>query len=167
LRVFDSPDALVSCVGERLGASDWLTIDQGRIGTFAEATGDHQWIHVDPTRAEGGPFGRTIAHGYLTLSLLPHLVAQIYRVDGVRMAVNYGLNRARFPHPVPVVSRLRAASRLAAADAIADGVQVVLVSTIEIDGAPKPACVAETVTRYYALPAPVCVDGGQPVVNPA
>ncbi|MFC0527326.1 MaoC family dehydratase [Phytohabitans kaempferiae] len=151
MRVFDSPAALASCVGETLGASDWLTVDQRRIDLFAEATDDHQWIHVDPTRAEGGPFGRTIAHGYLTLSLLPHLVAQIYRVDGVRMAINYGLNRARFPHPVPVGSRVRASSRLAAADIVDGGIQAVLVSTVEIDGVSKPACVADTVTRYYAL----------------
>ena len=147
MHVFTSPDELSGAVGRPLGSSDWLTIEQDRVNRFAEATGDHQWIHVDPERARQGPFGAPIAHGFLTVSLLPTLVSQIYRVQA-RMAINYGLNRVRFPAPVRVGSRVRASSRLIAATEIDGGVQLVTNTVIEIDGGTKPACVAETVSRY-------------------
>ncbi|MFD8380151.1 MaoC family dehydratase [Streptomyces sp. NPDC059679] len=149
-RIFTSPDELRSAVGEDLGPSDWLEIDQKRIDLFAEATGDHQWIHVDPEKAAAGPFGTTIAHGYLTLSLLPSFTPQLLRVEGVRMGINYGVNKVRFPSPVPVDSRLRATGRLAEVTEVADGgVQVTLVVTVEREGGQKPVCVAESVARYY------------------
>ncbi|MEU5028719.1 MaoC family dehydratase [Streptomyces milbemycinicus] len=149
-RIFTSPEDLRSAVGEDLGPSDWLEIDQKRIDLFAEATGDHQWIHVDPEKAAAGPFGTTIAHGYLTLSLLPSFTPQLLRVEGVRMGINYGVNKVRFPSPVPVDSRLRATGRLAEVTEVADGgVQVTLVVTVEREGGQKPVCVAESVARYY------------------
>ncbi|MEU5645083.1 MaoC family dehydratase [Streptomyces milbemycinicus] len=149
-RIFTSPEELRSAVGEDLGPSDWLEIDQKRIDLFAEATGDHQWIHVDPEKAAAGPFGTTIAHGYLTLSLLPSFTPQLLRVEGVRMGINYGVNKVRFPSPVPVDSRLRATGRLAEVTEVADGgVQVTLVVTVEREGGQKPVCVAESVARYY------------------
>ncbi|WP_156721656.1 MaoC family dehydratase [Streptomyces apocyni] len=149
-RIFTSADELKVAVGERLGASDWLEIDQKRVDLFAEATGDHQWIHVDPEKAADGPFGTTIAHGYLTLSLLPTLVPQILRVDGVRMGLNYGTNKVRFPSPVPVGSRLRATGVLKEVVETADGgVQLTTAVTVEREGAEKPACVAESVSRFY------------------
>ncbi|WP_059008647.1 MaoC family dehydratase [Streptomyces specialis] len=148
-RIFTSPEELRAAGGERLGASDWLAVEQRKIDLFAEATGDHQWIHVDPERAAAGPFGTTIAHGYLTLSLLPVLVPQIVRVDGVRMALNYGLNKVRFPSPVPVGSRIRASAAIADVTDVGEGVQVALAVTVEREGGPKPVCVAEGVTRYY------------------
>ncbi|MGH3466328.1 MAG: MaoC family dehydratase [Thermocrispum sp.] len=149
MRTFSTPDELLTAIGEHLGSSDWLTVSQEQVNQFADATGDHQWIHVDPERAEGGPFGGTIAHGYLTLSLLPVLVQQLYRVDGARMVINYGLNKVRFPAPVPVGSRLRASSSLSDAKAVDGGVQAELTTTIEMDGSDKPACVAVTVVRIY------------------
>lgn len=136
--------------GADLGPSDWLEITQDRINTFADATDDHQWIHVDPERARTGPFGRTIAHGYLTLALIIPLWTQILRVDGVGMAVNYGLNRVRFPTPVPVDSQIRLHATVAAAEEIRDGVQLTVEFTVELRGADKPAVVAEAVYRYYA-----------------
>ncbi|MDX3232260.1 MaoC family dehydratase [Streptomyces sp. ME19-01-6] len=149
-RIFTSPDELRSAVGEDLGPSDWLEIDQKRIDLFAEATGDHQWIHVDPEKAATGPFGTTIAHGYLTLSLLPAFTPQLLMVEGVRMGINYGVNKVRFPSPVPVGSRLRATGRLAEVTEVADGgFQVTLVVTVEREGGQKPVCVAESVARYY------------------
>ncbi|MCT2588892.1 MaoC family dehydratase [Streptomyces sp. N2-109] len=148
-RVFTSADELRAAVGEELGTSDWLEIDQRRIDLFAEATGDHQWIHVDPERARSGPFGSTIAHGYLTLSLLPALVPQIFHVEGLRMGVNYGVNKVRFPAPVPVGSRLRAHARLADVHEAGEGVQVTAQVTVEREGGEKPVCVAETVSRYF------------------
>jgi acyl dehydratase len=147
LHVFTSPDELYGAVGEPLGKSEWMTIDQDRVSRFADATGDHQWIHVDPERAHHGPFGAAIAHGFLTVSLLPALVTQIYRVEA-RMAINYGLNRVRFPAPVRVGSRVRATSQLKDVTEIDGGVQLVTNTVIEIDGGAKPACVAETVSRY-------------------
>ncbi|WP_433377879.1 MaoC family dehydratase [Streptosporangium sp. CA-115845] len=152
MRVFRDLGEFRTCVGETLGTSDWLAIDQERINAFAEATGDHQWIHVDPVLAADGPFGTTIAHGHLSLSLLPVLVGQIYRIDRVRMSINYGLNRVRFPSPVPVNSRVRVSTLLQEAEDVAGGVGAVLRSTMEIEGGRKPACVAETVSRYYASP---------------
>ena len=148
-RIFTSPEELRAAVGEELGPTDWLEIDQKRIDLFAEATGDHQWIHVDPEKAAAGPFGTTIAHGYLTLSLLPYFSPQLLRVEGVRMGVNYGSNKVRFPSPVPVGSRLRATGRIAEVAEVKDGIQLTLTVTVESEGGTKPACVAETVSRFY------------------
>ncbi|RAJ59898.1 acyl dehydratase [Streptomyces sp. Amel2xB2] len=148
-RVFTSTDELAAAVGQELGVSDWLEIDQKRIDLFADATGDHQWIHVDPARAEDGPFGTTIAHGYLTLSLLPALVPQILRVEGVRMGVNYGVNKVRFPAPVPVGSRVRARAELVEVGEAGGGVQIAVKVTVEREGGEKPVCVAETLSRYF------------------
>ncbi|MBU3863294.1 MaoC family dehydratase [Streptomyces sp. 4503] len=149
-RIFTSPDELRSAVGEELGPSDWLEIDQKRIDLFADATGDHQWIHVDPEKAAAGPFGTTIAHGYLTLSLLPSFTPQLLRVEGVRMGINYGVNKVRFPSPVPVGSRLRATGRIVEVAEVKDGLQMTLAVTLEREGGTKPVCVAECVVRYYA-----------------
>ncbi|ONK15403.1 MaoC family dehydratase [Streptomyces sp. MP131-18] len=148
-RIFTSPDALRAAVGEQLGVSDWLTVDQQRIDLFAEATGDHQWIHTDPERAAHGPFGSTIGHGYLTLSLLPALLPDLIRVEGVRMALNYGTNKVRFPSPLPAGSRIRATGSLASVTDVPDGIQTALAVTVEREGGTKPVCAAETVTRYY------------------
>jgi acyl dehydratase len=148
-RVFASVEELRAAVGEELGTTDWLEIDQPRIDQFAEATGDHQWIHVDPEKAAKGPFGTTIAHGYLTLSLIPSLTPQLMRVEGVRMGVNYGVNKVRFPAPVPVGSRLRATGRIVEVSEAGGGVQLVTAITIEREGGEKPVCVAETVARFY------------------
>ncbi|MFC8509216.1 MaoC family dehydratase [Streptomyces sp. NPDC057411] len=148
-RIFTSAEELRAGVGEQLGHSDWLEIEQKRIDQFADATGDHQWIHVDPERAAAGPFGRTIAHGYLTLSLLPTLVPQIMRVEGMKMGINYGTNKVRFPSPVPVGSRLRATAVLTEVTEAGGGVQVTATVTVEREGGDKPACVAESVSRYY------------------
>ncbi|HLU73495.1 MAG TPA: MaoC family dehydratase [Nonomuraea sp.] len=150
MRVFTSLNELVEARGEVLGTSDWLTVEQERIDGFADATGDHQWIHVDVERAKDGPFGGTIAHGFLTLSLLPVFFQEIYRVDGVRMAVNYGLNKVRFPAPARVGARLRATSRLVEVTPLDGAVQAVLSTTIEAEGSEKPVCVAESVVRYFA-----------------
>ncbi|GGZ07022.1 MaoC family dehydratase [Streptomyces poonensis] len=148
-RIFTSADELKAAVGEQLGYSDWLEIDQKRIDLFAEATGDHQWIHVDPEKAAAGPFGTTIAHGYLTLSLLPLLVPQVLKVENVKMGVNYGTNKVRFPATVPVGSRLRASVTLADVTEAGGGVQITTAVTIEREGGDKPVCVAESVARYY------------------
>jgi acyl dehydratase len=145
VRVFTGLDELAAAAGEHLGFSDWLRITQQRVDQFAEATDDHQWIHVDAERAARGPFGGTIAHGYLTLSLIPHLAQQIYRVEGLSMGVNYGLNKVRFPAAVPVDSRVRAGAELAEVTRGEQGAQVVMRVTIELEGSDKPACVAETV----------------------
>ena len=142
-------DELADLVGSELGVSDWQVVTQDQVNLFADATGDHQWIHVDPERARSGPFGQTIAHGFLTLALLPALLHDLALVDGYRLAVNYGLNRVRFPAPVPVGARIRARAILKAAEAVAGGTQLVLESTVEVEGQDKPGCVAETVTRYY------------------
>ncbi len=142
---------LAALVGQELGTSPWQRIEQPRVDGFADATGDHQWIHVDPARAAAGPFGAPIAHGFLTLSLLPMLSEQAFAVDDVRMGVNYGLNRVRFPAPVRVGSRVRGRFVLRAFDPLDDGgVQLLIESTIELEGSAKPACVAESVTRRYA-----------------
>ena len=148
-RIFASLDELKGAIGEQLGTSDWLEIDQKRIDLFAEATGDHQWIHVDPEKAAGGPFGTTIAHGYLTLSLLPILVPQLMTVEGVRMGINYGTNKVRFPSPVPVGSRLRATGTVSDVTEVAGGFQLTLTVTVEREGGEKPVCVAESVSRFY------------------
>jgi acyl dehydratase len=149
MRVFDSVAALKEAAGEHLGHSDWHPVSQERVDAFAEATRDHQWIHVDPAAAARGPFGTTIAHGYLMLSMIPMLAAQVSRVEGVRMGINYGLNRVRFPAPLPTGSNLRAGVRLLSVEDVQGGVQVVNEVTLERDGGDKPCCVAETVARYY------------------
>lgn len=151
VRIFNGIADLADAAGEQLGTSDWVVVDQQRIDTFAQATGDHQWIHVDPERAADSPFGGTIAHGLLTLSLLPSLLHQIYRVDGVRMAVNYGLNKVRLPAPVPAGAKVRGTSRIEQVTSLSDdAVQVELDTTIEIEGGDKPACFVSSIVRYLA-----------------
>lgn len=145
MRVFNGIDEVEKAVGEHLGYSDWLEIDQKRIDLFAEATGDHQWIHVDPERAKDGPYGATIAHGYLTLSLLPVLGTQIFSLEGLKMKVNYGSNKVRYPSPVVVGSRIRAGAEFKSFERTAKGANLVVGYTIEIEGAERPALVAETV----------------------
>ena len=147
--IFDGPGALLQAVGQHLGYSDWLEIDQQRIDLFADATGDHQWIHVDPVRAAEGPFGRTIAHGYLTLSLANLFLPQIMRVDNVSMGVNYGCEKVRFPAPVPVGSRVRGGGEVISAEEVKGGVQVVVRVTIEVEGSERPACVVDTISRFF------------------
>jgi acyl dehydratase len=149
--VFESPTDLKAAVGTHLGYSDWLTIDQERIDQFAEATLDHQWIHIDAEKAKAGPFGTTIAHGYLTSSLVSHFLPQIIEVRGISMGINYGADRLRFPAPVPVGSKLRAGAELIGAEPAKDGsIQSKVRVTIEIEGSEKPACVIESISRYYA-----------------
>lgn len=146
----ESIDSLREKVGRHLGYSDWFTVDQQRVNLFADATGDHQWIHVDAERARQGPFGTTIAHGYLTLSLVPVLLSQVVRVEGVKMGINYGCNRVRFPSPVPVGSDVRLGATLTSIDDVdGAGVQVTIDVTIEVRDAPKPSCAAQVVLRYY------------------
>ena len=141
---------LEQLVGQHLGWSEELEITQDRVDTFADATGDHQWIHVDPERAKGGPFGGPIAHGYLTLSLAPALLPTIIRVEGVRMAVNYGLGKVRFPSPVPVGAKVRLGAELTRVKPLPnDGAEIMMTLTSEVVGAPKPSCVAEIIFRYY------------------
>ncbi|MDP9795598.1 acyl dehydratase [Catenuloplanes nepalensis] len=150
MRVFDDPAKLAAAAGEHLGYSDWTLVDQPRIGAFATATGDDQWIHIDPARAAGGPFGTTIAHGYLTLSLIPALSWQIYRVEGVRMGINYGLDRVRFPAPLPSGSRVRAGIQLLTVTPTSDNaLQIKAEVTVEREGGDKPVCVAQTLSRIY------------------
>jgi acyl dehydratase len=149
MRTFDSIADLAACKGEVLGSSDWVTITQEAVNMFADATGDHQWIHIDPEKAAAGPFGTTIAHGFLTLSLLPRLLHNIYTVEGMRLAINYGLNKVRFPSPVPVGSKVRAQTSLVGVEDVGNGASQVTVSTtFEIEGGAKPACVAESIVRY-------------------
>lgn len=148
--VFEHPNDLLTSVGKELGVSEWLQIDQGRINLFADATGDDQWIHVDPERAKDGPFGATIAHGYLTLSLSNYFLPKIIEVKNISMGINYGMNKVRFPSPVKVNSRVRARAVLQSAEEIRGGVQVVIVITMEIEGSERPGCVIESVTRYIA-----------------
>ena len=151
MRVFENLAELEPLVGEEIAVSDWVRVTQQRIDQFAEATGDHQWIHVDPQRAAAGPFGATIAHGFLTLSMMPMFAESAIEFRNVRMSVNYGLNRVRFTSPVPVDSELRARFRLVAVDDIADnGVQVTTEVTIERKGSDRPVCVAESIARRYA-----------------
>ncbi len=148
--VFDTPADLKNAVGKQLGVSDWLEIDQQRIDKFADATGDHQWIHVDPERAKNGPFGATIAHGYLTQSLVNYFLPQIVEVHGISMGVNYGANRIRFPAPVPVGSRIRGSAELLGVEETKDGgVQATIRVTVEIEGSERPGCVIDTISRYY------------------
>jgi acyl dehydratase len=151
MRTFESVADLAAAAGETIGQSDWVTITQEDVNLFADATGDHQWIHVDPERAAAGPFGTTIAHGYMTLALLPRLQHQMYTVNGIKLAINYGLNKVRFPAPVPVGSKVRAQSSLVSVDDLGDGaVQATVTTTVEVEGSPKPACVAESLVRYIS-----------------
>ena len=150
-RHIESLEALKTLVGEHLGYSEYMTIDQDRVQLFADATGDQQWIHTDPERAKAqSPFGGPIAHGYLTLSLGPVLLPQIFSVGGVAMGVNYGANKVRFTAPVPVGAKLRAGVKVLAVDDIAGGAQVTIETTFETEGSSKPSCVAEVIFRYYA-----------------
>ena len=142
-------EELATMVGQHLGYSQFQTVSQEQVNLFAAATGDHQWIHEDVERAKSGPFGGTIAHGYLTLSLLPVLLAGVLRVEGVAMGVNYGCNRVRFVSPVPVGAEVRCGATLAGADQVDSGTQLTVDLTVELRDAPKPACVAQVVYRYY------------------
>ncbi|WP_121258260.1 MaoC family dehydratase [Nocardioides ferulae] len=150
MRVFTTFDEVAAAVGEELGTSEWVTIDQERVNRFADATGDHQWIHVDVERAATGPFGGTIAHGYLTLSLVPWLGSQVFELDTPGAKLNYGVNKVRFPNPVKVGSRVRATVSIADIVDIPAGKQLTLKYVVEIEGESKPACVAETVVLLLA-----------------
>ena len=149
MKIYDGLEEFAKSEGDVLGTSEWMEIDQQRIDTFADATGDHQWIHVDPERAAAGPFGATIAHGFLTLSLLPVLINQLYRVDNVTMAVNYGLDKVRFVAPVRVGSKVRASTKVLVVTPLDGAVQATLETTFEIDGSEKPAAVVQSIVRYF------------------
>ncbi len=149
MNVFATIAELQDKVGEELGVSDWIEVTQARIQLFADATGDHQWIHLDPARAQAGPFGTTIAHGFLTLSLLPEMSAHAFAVSDTRMGVNYGLNRVRFPAPVPSGSRLRGRFKLLKFEAIEGGAQMTVEVKMEREGFDKPVCIAESVSRRF------------------
>jgi acyl dehydratase len=150
MRSFETLTELAACVGEEVAVSDWVCITQEQINQFAQATGDHQWIHVDVEKARAGPFGAPIAHGFLTLSLLPVFFESAYEVRQVRMGVNYGLNRVRFTDPVPVGSRLRGRLALRATEPIErEGLQMIWMVAVEREGADRPVCVAESVVRLY------------------
>jgi acyl dehydratase len=144
-----SMEDLTPLIGTHLGYGEYRTVTQEEVNLFADATGDHQWIHVDPERAKAGPFGGPIAHGYLTLSLIPVLLRGVMQVDGVAMGVNYGTNKVRFTSPVPVGSEIRAGATVASVEDIAGGVQVALDVVVEVKDAPKPSCVAQVLFRYY------------------
>ena len=148
ITILDGPDEVVAALGSNLGQSEWLSIEQPRIDMFAEATGDHQWIHVDPERASSGPFGATIAHGYLTLALTNYFLPRIVEVRGFDAGINYGLDKVRFPAPVPVGSRVRAEVELSGVTEIAGGLQTEMKITIEVEGVEKPACVAIALSRW-------------------
>ncbi|HEX6341318.1 MaoC family dehydratase [Umezawaea sp.] len=150
MRVFASLDEYTAAKGEHLGHGEWHEITQDEINLFADATGDHQWIHIDIEKAKAGPFGAPVAHGYLTLSLIPMLVKDIYTIEGLKMGVNYGLNKVRFPSPVVVGSRVRAGAEILDVVDLPPGKQAVVKVTVEIDGNPKPGCVAETVVLFVA-----------------
>ena len=149
MKTFESLADLAACVGQEVVVSDWFTVTQQQIDQFAAATGDDQWIHVDAARASSGPFGATIAHGYLTLSLIAGFSMRSFKVEGVRMGINYGLDKVRFMAPVPVGSRLRARMQLLQATPIEGGMQLAWKTTIEREGESKPVCVAEPLSRYY------------------
>lgn len=147
--IFQHPNELAAKVGTHLGYSDWITIDQDRVNRFADATGDHQWIHVDPERAKSGPFGGTIAHGYLTVSLVNLFLPQIMEVRGISMGVNYGADKLRFPAPVKVGARVRGGGELLKVEEVKGGaVQATVRVTVEIEGGDRPGCVVETISRY-------------------
>lgn len=147
--IFETPAALLERVGEQLGHSDWISVEQSRIDQFAEATGDHQWIHVDPARAASGPFGACIAHGYLTLALVNLFLPQIVEVRGISMGVNYGCEKVRFPNVVRAGSRVRGSAQLVAAEEVKGGVQATIRVSVEIEGEDRPGCVVDTISRYY------------------
>ncbi|ATY11290.1 MaoC family dehydratase [Amycolatopsis sp. AA4] len=147
MRVFSDVAELAEAVGGTLGTSEWHTVSQEQVQLFADATGDHQWIHLDAEKAAAGPFGTTIAHGFLTLSLIPAFLPEIYRVEGLKMGINYGLNKVRFPQPVKVGSRVRGTADLVELTDVPGGKQAVVRWTVEIEGEDKPACVAEMVSR--------------------
>jgi len=149
MRMFEKLEDLLPLVGQEIGVSDWIVADQPRIQAFADATEDQQWIHTDPARAAAGPFGSTIAHGFLTLSLLPRFYETAFRVRETRMGLNYGLDRVRFPAPVPVGSRLRGRFVLRRLEAVEGGVQMMVEVTVEREGGGKPVCIAESLTRQY------------------
>ena len=149
MRTITGLDELKQAEGEELGVSDWHKITQADIDAFADVTGDHQWIHVDPERAKDTPFGGTIAHGYFTLSLAPRFTEQVMKMDGFAMAINYGLNKVRFPAPVPVDSQVRMRAKLAELSEIPGGAQMIMELTFEREGGDKPVCVAESVVRVY------------------
>ena len=149
MRSFEHLSELQALVGQHIGDSDWISVEQARVDQFAEATGDRQWIHTEPLRAAKGPFGGTIAHGFLTLSLLPEMSASAFEVRDTRMGVNYGLNKVRFPAPVPVASRLRGRFKLLAYEVIEGGAQLTVEVTMEREGSAKPVCVAESIARRY------------------
>jgi len=148
VRKFSGLDEFVAAEGAELGPTDWLEVTQDRVNLFADATDDHQWIHVDPERAANGPFGGTIAHGLLTLSLLPHFTHQLYSVDNVAMAINYGYNKVRFITPVRVGAKIRARAQIAKVDQLDAAVQATVTVTVEIEGSDKPAAVAESIVRF-------------------
>jgi acyl dehydratase len=148
--VFASPSELLGAVGQELGTSEWLTITQERVNQFADATDDHQWIHVDVERAKSGPFGAPIAHGYLTMSLCSRFLPEVVDVRGISMGLNYGVDKVRFPAPVPVGSRIRGKGELVSATEVPGGVQAVIRITIELEGSSKPAAVVDTVSRYLS-----------------
>ncbi|MBV8249268.1 MAG: MaoC family dehydratase [Comamonas sp.] len=154
MKTFHSYSEVLSCIGQEVAVSDWVTITQPQIQLFADATGDQQWIHTDPQRAAQGPFGAPIAHGFLTLSLLPRFFESTFEIEGAKMGVNYGLNRVRFMAPVPVDSRLRARMSLQAAERIEpEGLQMTWLVTVEREGADKPVCVAESLARSFGATA--------------
>lgn len=146
--IFKTPQELLKTSETNLGVTDWVEITQERINLFAEATGDHQWIHTDPEQAKNGPFGTTIAHGYLTLSLTNLFLPDLLQVTEISMGINYGVNKIRFPHPVPVDSRIRAHGTIIEVSEISGGVQAIVQLTIEIDGVEKPACIVESISRF-------------------
>ena len=150
MRSFETIAEFKDLVGQEIGVSDWITVTQERIQLFADATNDHQWIHLDAERAKAGPFGTTIAHGFLTLSLLPEMAASAFGVRETRMGVNYGLNKVRFPAPVPSGSRLRGRFKLIAYEPLEGGAQVTVQVTMEREGSDKPVCIAESIGRRYA-----------------
>lgn len=149
--IFKHPRDLLQGVGKELGGSEWLLIDQQRINLFADATGDHQWIHVDPVKAKDGPFGACIAHGYLSLSLVNMFLPQIVEVQNLKMGVNYGCEKVRFPAPVPVNSKVRGRGELISVEEVKGGFQAVIRVTVEIEGNDRPACVIDTISRYYPV----------------
>ena len=147
--VFERPAELIGKEGTQLGVTDWLTISQERINLFADATGDHQWIHVDPVKAASGPYGKCIAHGYLTLSLVNLFLPELMRVDNTSMGVNYGVDKVRFPAAVPVDSRIRGRGEIVAVEEVKGAVHVIVRITVEIEGGERPACVVDTISRFF------------------
>ena len=151
--IIKQPQDLLKSVGFSLGSTDWMEMEQSRIDTFADATGDHQWIHVDPIRAKDGPFGACIAHGYLTLSLANKFLPELLLVENVSMGVNYGCDKVRFPNSVKVGQKIRGVGEIINAEEKSGGVQVVVRITIEIENEDRPACVVETISRFYPIPS--------------